>query len=234
MNGLEARYATLSELRTKLRRRLGFVTTGPAASLNTGIMDDFLQEGHDLLYEELKMSPARKKTVITLAAGQYLYDWHNDTDDEDIDPGNVKKVWIAVGDTIVEELVQGITERMRAFDSYRTYPSRYDTLNGQIELYPIPDAAYGLTVEYLAPKARFTQDSDRPSVPDRLILLYAIANAKAHYRHPDATAAGTTYAKLLALTKSKQHENRRYVMRSGAEVPEQVVATADGYKLRVR
>lgn len=42
-------------------------------------------------------------------------------------------------------------------------PVRYDTLNGQIELWPVPDrAGYGLLVEYIAGKPRFSQDTDRP------------------------------------------------------------------------
>ncbi|WP_269315479.1 hypothetical protein [Oxalobacter aliiformigenes] len=32
----------------------------------------------------------RKKTVITLEKGSYLYDWHNDIEDENIDPGLAK------------------------------------------------------------------------------------------------------------------------------------------------
>jgi hypothetical protein len=33
---------------------------------------------------------------------------------------------------------------------------------------------------------RFTQDADRATLDDEMVLLHALANGKAHYRHPDA------------------------------------------------
>lgn len=234
MNGLESRNRTLGELRTELRARLGFIESGPAAAGNSAALNSFLQEGHDLIYDELQPSPARKKTSIRLMPGQFLYDYHNDTDDEPIDPGTVRKVWIEHDGSIVSRLVQGISEQERAFES-RSYPTKYDTLNGQMELWPVPAQQYNLFIEYLAPKPRFAQDQDRPGVPDRLVFLYALANAKAHYRQPDAQAAGASFTKALSKEKMKQHENRRYVMPTGGEQPPQaqVVHDANGAKLRI-
>src|SRR5687768_14915564 len=231
MNGLEERNRTLGELRTELRGRLGFVQSGPAASGNTPILNSFLQEGHDFLYDELKPSPARKKAIIRLMPGQHLYDYHNDKEDEPIDPGTVSKVWLELDGNNISTLAQGIAPHLRAFES-RSYPTRYDTLNGQMELWPVPSQQYDLYIEYLAPKPRFTQDQDRPGVPDRLVFLYALANAKAHYRQPDAQAAGATFTKMLATAKARQHENRRYVMATGKEEARQaqVVQTANGFK----
>lgn len=232
MSGLRARYKTLGELRTELRARLGFILQGPAAANNQAVLDSFLQEGHAVVYETLNPSPARKKTTIRLQPGEWLYDYHNDVEDEPIDPGNVLSIWVAISDTIREPLSQGISEADRAFET-RQWPERYDTLNGQMELYPVPDQEYDLIVEYIAGPGRFTQDSDRSSVPDRLVFSYALANAKAHYRHPDAQAAATTYSTLMDSAKSKQHENRRYVKGKAISQDPQVVATASGYKLRV-
>lgn len=228
---LEARNRTLAELRTELRARLGFIQSGPAAAGNTGTLNSFLQEAHDFVYDELKPSPARKQTAIRLMPGQWLYDYHNDKEDEPIDPGTVSKVWLESDGRTIGALVQGIAPHLRAFES-RSYPTRYDTLNGQMELWPVPERQYDLFIEYLAPKPRFVQDQDRPGVPDRLIFLYALANAKAHYRQPDAQAAGASFSKMLASAKAKQHENRRYVMATGKEeAPRaQVVRTADGFK----
>ena len=235
MSVLNSRNRTLGELRTELRTRLGFVQSGPAASGNAALLNSFLHEGHDFLYDELKPTPARKKTSIRLMPGQYLYDYHNDTEDEDIDPGTVKAIWLEMGGGTVVTMTQGITRHDRAFSETRSYPARYDTLNGQLEIYPVPDEQYDLFIEYLAPKPRFSQDQDRPGVPDRLLFLYALANAKSHYRHPDAQAAGTTFTKMLNTTKAKQHENRRYIKATGKEVsaPAQVVASGDGFKLRI-
>lgn len=234
MNGLTERNRTLGELMTELRARLGFMTQGSAASGNEATIKSFLQEAHDYVYDELEPPVLRKKATIALTAGSYLYDWHNDAEAEDIDPGNVMSVWVKVSDTIREPLRQGIDEHDRSFDTLREQPQKYDTLNGQIEVWPVPERDYDLIVEYIAGKGRFEQASDRPSVPDRLVFLYALANAKAHYRHPDAQASATSFQNMLGKAKMKQRENRRYFAKGEVERGEsQVVRTANGgYTLR--
>jgi hypothetical protein len=234
MSGLQSRYKTLGQLRTDLRIRLGFIAQGPAAANNQATLDSFLQEAHDYVYGELNPSPARHKSIIQLQPGEVAYDYHDDILDEDIDPGNIISVWVKISDTIRQELAQGITEYDRSMADFRSWPERYDTLAGQIELYPVPDQAYDLIIEHIRLQGRFEQDADRPSVPHRLVFQYALANAKAHYRHPDAQAAATTFTNMLAREKGKQHEGRRYIKPTGAaELCEpQVVLTAGGYRLR--
>lgn len=225
MNGLIQRHRTLGELLAELKARLGFVAQGPASNNNNPVMISFLQEAHDYVYDQLNPTPMRKKTIITLEQGSTLYDWHNDLEDEDIDPGLVMSVWIIDGDSRTQ-LVQGISEADREDDS-RTVPVKYETLNGQIELWPIPDRSYGLLVEYIASKPRFAQSADRPGVPDRLVLLYAIANAKAHFRHPDSQSVAVLFNTKLRLEKIKQHENRRFFL-NGQYRKKRTVSGSDG------
>jgi len=233
MNPISHRYRTLGDLRRRLRARLGFMTQGPAAESNREALDDILQEAHAYVCEQVQVSVLRKKTAIRLSPGSFLYDWHNDEEDEDIDPGRVLSVWVAESDTLRSPLVQGITERHREFaDSLRDAPSRYDTLSGQIELWPIPDRAYDLLIEYEAGPTRFAQDADRPSVPDELVFQLALATAKAHYRHADAQVAGEKFEVMLRKFKATQHEGRRYVAGQYEDVGFHVVRTADGYRLR--
>lgn len=234
MNGLTERYRTLGELMTELRARLGFVTQGSASKNNDVVIKSFLQEANDYVFGELEPPAMRKKTVINLVAGSYLYDWHNDTEDEDIDPGRVLSVWVKVGDTMREPLTQGITENDRSLDAIRQQPEKYDHLNGQIELWPIPDQSYELLVEYTADKPRFDRASDRTGVPDRLVFLYALAMAKSHYRHPDTQASATTFQSMLAKEKMKQRANRRYFMQGDTTRGDSQVARTGngGYTLR--
>lgn len=233
MNGLEQRNRTFGELLTELKARLSFVAQGPSSNNNNPVLSSFLQEGHDYIYRKLKPTPARKKTTITITAGSFLYDFHNDIEDENIDPASVRSMWILIDGVQRIQLMQGIPESLREFTE-RSYPTRYDNLNGQIELWPIPERTYPLVIEYIAPQPRFSQPADRPGVPDRLILLYAIANAKAHYRHPDAQAAGATFAEMLRMEQGDQHENRRYIVNDCHGAPEMVRSTPDGYKMTVR
>jgi hypothetical protein len=165
--------------------------------------------------------------------GSNLYDWHDDANDVDIDPGQVRAIHIKVSDTIREPLTQGITETDRSNASIRQQPSKYDTLNGQLEVWPIPGQTYELIIEHIAVKGRFDRMSDRTSVPDRLVFLYALANAKAHYRHPDAQVPAKTFELMLNKEKSKQKENQRYfVATGGASREAQVARTEGGYSLR--
>ncbi len=234
MNGLESRNRTLGELMTELRSRLGFMVQGVAAKNNDGVIKSFLQEAHEYVFGELEPPDMRKKTTITLRPGSMLYDWHNDKEDEIIDPTRVLSVWIVTSDTLREQLRQGITEQDRSFASLRECPQKYDNLDGQMEVWPIPEREYPLVIEYTAERNRFDRSSDRCSVPDRLVFLYALATAKAHYRHPDAQASATTFTNMLNKVKNRQKENRRYFFKGESTDSRsmQVAKTANGYTLR--
>lgn len=233
MNGLAERNKTLGELLTELRVRLGFVAQGSAAKNNEATLKSYLQEAHDFVYAELDPPAMRKESIIPLQANSSMYDWHDDAADEDIDPASVISVWVKVSDTIREPLAYGITQNDKSFETLRQQPQKYDTLNGQLQVWPVPDRAYDLIVEHTALKSRFTQASDRPSVPDRLVFLYALANAKAHYRHPDAQAPAQAFQTMLNKEKTRQKEGRRYFAAPGGQAREaQVARTANGYRLR--
>lgn len=233
MNGLSERNRTLGELMTELRSRLGFVTQGSASKNNETVIKSFLQEAHDFVFSELQPPAQRKKTSIQVQAGSYLYDWHNDAEDEGIDPGKVISIWLKESDTIRTPLTQGITEADRSLDTIQQQPEKYDHLNGQIELWPIPGRPYELIVEYIADQNRFDRQNDRPSVPDRLVLLYALATGKAHYRHPDAQPAAVTFQNMLNKEKFRQKENKRFFSSNPDRGDSQVVRTANGgYTLR--
>lgn len=228
-NPLRSRERTLGEMMTELKARLGFVTQGSASKLIDPNLCSFCQEGHEYVYEQLGAPLSRKRTTITLVPNERLYDWHNDLEDEDIDPQQVVEVHLYDSDTSEYALVQGITESMRSDKDSRTAPTRYDTLNGQLELWPIPDQAYLLIVIYDEGISRFTQPQDRPCVPYRLVFLYALASAKAHYQHPDAQTAGQIFQQAMALYKAKRLENKRFsVIHRHEDCSRQVKRLPDG------
>lgn len=234
MNPLTERNRTFAELAAELRARLGFVSQGSSASANDAIIRSFLQEAHDYVSTELDPAPLRTLSTITAVAGSRLFDWHDDTADQDIDPGGVISVWVKISETDRQRLRQGITEDERSYSDLRQAPERYDTLGGQLEIWPTPERDYDLVIEHTASVGRFEQPTDRPGVPDRLLFLYALAQAKSHYRHPDAQASAATFQNLLSKTKMRQKENRRYFMASGGgHSSQQVVRGSDGsYRLR--
>lgn len=234
MNAITSRNRTLGELMTELRARLGFVTQGSASRQNEVVIKSFLQEAHDFVFEKLQPPAQRKKATFTLQPNSFIYDWYNDAEDEPIDPGRVLSIWLIESDNKRRQLVQGISEADRANSNIRQFPERYDHLNGQLELYPIPGREYKMVIEYTADKSRFSQAGDRPSVPDRLVFLYALATAKSHYRHPDAQPAAAAFQTMLDSERMKQKENKRFFANlSDVKRTPQAVRTSDGrYTLR--
>jgi len=233
MNGLAERNKTLGELLTELRVRQGFVAQGSAAKNNEATLKSYLQEAHDFVYAELDPPAMRKESIIPLQANSSMYDWHDDAADEDIDPAGVISVWVKVSGTNREQLTYGINQNNKSFEDQRQQPQKYDTLNGQLQVWPTPERVYDLIVEHTAVKSRFTQANDRPSVPHRLVFLYALANAKAHYRHPDAQAPAQAFQTMLNKEKTRQKEGRRYFASPGGDARQaQVARTSDGYCLR--
>lgn len=227
-NTLRNRNRTLGELLVELKARLGFQTQGASTMLADPLFISFLQEAHDYVFEALGAPLSSKRTTIKLSTGSKLYDFHNDEEDEPIDPHGVESIHIYDTETSQYKLKQGITEQMRCDDVTRSAPERYDIINGQIELWPTPDQEYPMVVLYQQSANRFTQQSDRCSVPDRLVLLYAIASAKAHYNHRDAQTAGNIFQKYLRIEKQKQHDNMTYSVKPRPESARQVRRTGDG------
>lgn len=234
-NSLIQRGRTYGELLTELRARLSFVAQGPSAANNAAVLGSILREAHDTVYTLVRPSPMRKKTTIILEQGSHRYDWHNDIEDQNIDPYSVLGIWIIAPDgTTRHPLTQGIPETCWQ-DTSRGRPTRFDTLNGQIQLHPIPDKPYGLLIEYHEDPPRFCQDADRTAVNHRLVLLYAIYLAKSHYHHTDANVAMESFRALLARHRAEQHQLARYYITPlTTETPSRatVTSTATGYTYR--
>lgn len=235
MNGLNERNRTMGELLTELRARLGFMTQGAAALTNETTIKSFLREAHDYVYAALDPPVLRQLARISLSGGSCLYDWHDDVRDADIDPAQVLSVWLEPMGQVDQatRLAQGIDPGYRSEHSLAAQPLRYDTLDGQIELCPVPDQVATLVVEHIAAKSRFEQAADRTSVPDRLVFLYALATAKAHYRHPDAQASAASFQNMLSIEKSKQKGNRRFFVKGSSRSESALVGRgANGYRLQ--
>lgn len=197
-------FQTLGELRSKLAKRLGFGAAG-SAGINSGILDSFLQDAQDQLFDQFEWRNLIKYDEKMTGVGQDLYDWA-----ADCDPINILKIAIHDG-TRWALMNEGIDWAMRSDDAQNT-PGRYERYS-QMEVWPAPDSQYIIRRYYVATPGRFTQDNDRASLDDGLIFLHALANAKAHYRHPDAT----TYANQLnaKLEKLKGKNRGKSVHRRG-------------------
>ena len=107
------------------------------------------------------------------------------------------------------------------------FPTRWDILNEstsrgevrpKLELWPTPDAAYKLKLEYNAALGPLEEDSDTTTINPQLVLLHGIVTMKAHYQQPDYNLyAGQLQAllgRLKTIALQAGGSTRRYFKRT--------------------
>ena len=227
-NPLSRRQKTMGELLSELRSRWGFIAQGSSSMANDQILISFLQEAAEIVVADLGIPFFKRLTTIQVVKGSKLYDWHDDENDEDINPQDVRALYIADGVDQRYRLIEGITEGMRA-DIQQSMPSHFDRTGGQIELWPVPERDYGLVVEWDSTHYKFTEKTDRCPVSSRLIFLRALATAKAHYRMPDAQQTAASYNELLSYERGRNVTDKHYSLSNKrSDGGYQVAVGADG------
>lgn len=195
-------YRTLGELRAELAIRLGFGATG-SAGINAPILNSFLRNGQEQLFSQFDWLGQIKYDEKTTGLGQTLYDWA-----DDCSPLRVRE--IAVNDSSIwRPMTEGITWDMRSSVQYGSVPTRFERFQ-QMEIWPEPDDRYVIRRYYVASPSRFTQDNDRATIDDSLVLLHAIANAKLHYKQPDGETYGNQLQAMMSRLKSQNRRNVVY------------------------
>lgn len=225
--GLREREDTLGNMLTDLRVRLGFVSQGPASRNNEAILKSFLQDAVEYVWGKIEHFPEKKIARIRLLPEEALYDFHDDKEDIDISPNEIIKMTIADGVNRYP-LLRGISEALRA-ERDVGIPSRWDILDGQIELYPIPESdRLTLCVEHYDNSYRFERYTDRCPVPSRLAFLCALAQAKAHYHQQDAQSVAAMFQNMLSNYRGKQVNGLHVSARHPGTRRWYVTRTADG------
>jgi len=194
---------TLGVLRSELLVRLGFAAQGAAAGNMVPAADSFLRRAQEFLYWHYTFNELKKVYDWTLNAGQTLYDWP-----DDMDPRQASVLRVSQNGEWFP-LKEGVEYYHDTDVETRTYPQRYDR-KAQLEIYPEPDVTYTLRCDYYSRLGRFTQDNDRCTVDDYLVFSYALAKAKAHYKHADAQSYVDDVSTMLRKLKSKVHGDKRY------------------------
>ncbi len=193
--------ATLSELRTKLLSGLGFSAQGTVIP----IANSFLARAQEYLYWEYEFNELRLVTDYTTGVGETLYDYH-----DTVHPDQIIEVRVLYNDVWIP-MEEGIEYYHDTVVGNRYYPRRFDR-RAQLELWPEPDAQYAFQVEHYQRLGRFTQNSDRCTVDEFLILNLALAWAKEHYGQDDAA----TYYKMVEINLKRRrratHGEKRYVV----------------------
>jgi hypothetical protein len=203
---------TLLSLRTELAQRLGFSSSGSGAILQASLLNSALRSGQEQIYYEfgdLLTHRINDNEPGATVADQVLYEFPLDCDP--LKPLTISVQRISGG--IYSELQVGIgvlAHNVLPVMNKR-WPSNYDIRNHavvagvvkpMIELWPTPDQAYNLKLEYNAALGRFEEDGDLSTIQPQLILLHAIVTMKAHYQQADYQLYASQLSGLLGRIKA--------------------------------
>lgn len=214
-------YRTLGELRSELLTRLGMGAMGASGASQT-LMDSFLRNGQYQLYRAQDWKHLTDYKDVTTGVSQNLYDYPvAGTMDATIGCARDKRVTKIETDISGQflEIGEGITTAMWSTMDTQGNPERYERYK-QILIYPKSDAAYTLRIWFVGDLQPFLNQDDRASLDDEMILLHAVTNGKAHYRHPDASLYKGQLESLLGSLRGQSFKNGGVYRRDAAPAPE--------------
>lgn len=181
-------YRTLGELRSTLQARLGMGAMGSSGGASQSLMNSLLSNAQTQLYHAQDWKHLIDYADKALGVGQNLLDYPAaGTMNASIGCTRDRRVLRieTVQNGQWRRMVEGIsTEHWSTMDT-QSFPTRFDRY-AQVMVYPKADQVYTLRFWFVGDLGRFTQDGDRASLDDEMILLHAVTNGKAHYRQPDA------------------------------------------------
>lgn len=205
-------YRTLETLRTELLARLGMAGMGASGGANLTSIDSFLRNGQAQLYRMQDWRHLTDYQDKDLGAEQNLLDYP----DSGVMTGKscARDKRILKVETIYSgqylQLQEGITTDMWSTMDTLSQPIRYERY-AQMLIYPKANQVYTVRIWFIADMDPFTENDNTATLDDEMILLHALANAKAHYRQPDApTYQGQLNTLLASLRGQSFGENGVY------------------------
>jgi hypothetical protein len=198
-------YRTLGELRADIQVRLGFGTAGQSGVVNAPLVDSMLRSAQNQLYEQFEWSNLQSVQLRTTGQNQQFYDYPSDCNVD-----KIQGIYLTYGGQNFQ-LKEGIEATQRGFP-ISSVPCRFERRD-QIEIWPVPQAIYPLRFEYTKTLGPFTANSDRCSLPDEIVLLHALSNAKAHYRQPDSKEYASQLDAMMQRIKARHRGNKVYSSR---------------------
>lgn len=207
-------YRTLLQLRQAIMRRLGWgnqLDNPPPGSAE--MIDSFLYEAQYNLYYRFETLRLDRFFTWQLIPGVNLYGLGENIDDCDkrFNPDKLRWVGCIREGGLWTYLIAGIPPVLNSYPETCTYPIRY-AIRQCIEVWPIPAENAGQLVlkagAYLGP---FVEDDDVASIDDSLVFALALADAKAHYRQPDADRYVQRAEVLLNGLAAGTHGTNRYI-----------------------
>jgi len=199
----------LGSLRQELRDRLGYASAGSQAGPGGAIMDSFLRQAQEQLYWEYTPREMVKQSVITTQDGQTLYDWPDICNPDRLLRVNARDT--TASSSTRWKLTEGIEYQHDDYATPKSKPLRYERRD-QMEIWPQPDGnQYRIDLEFVKRLDAFSVDADLITLDADLVLMLALSNAKAHYRHSDSNVYAQQLVQMLNRVKSGTQGAKRFV-----------------------
>ena len=212
---------TLAQMREYLMIRLGWgamVSTplpGVAVTLNS-----FLRDAQEQIYRQYKVFRLERFFTWPLLTGVRFYDLPDNEDvcTKKIDPRMITWVGISEGDNFWRQLVCGIKPEFY-YGDISSWPTHYE-IRQCIEVWPPPSSDdWKLRIKGYFGLLPLEVDTDVNTIDYEAIQLFALANAKAHYGHPDAANYMGQYRDYIGAVTAGSHHTRRYVPNTEQSYP---------------
>jgi hypothetical protein len=179
-------------------------------------LNTLLREAQDTIMVRYPALRTERWFSWPLTAGERFYNLPDNAEQtatpactKQLDPNRV--TWVGYQrDTVRVSLRAGIPPQVIGYDM-SGWPERYE-IRQCIEIWPAPDATAGtLLVKGRFKVSPFTADADVATVDDHAIFLLALANAKSHYKQPDAQTYYSQFQVHLEALVAGTHTTRRYL-----------------------
>lgn len=214
-------YRTLAELRAELLARLGMAAMGASGGANATLIDSFLRNGQAQLYRMQDWKHLIDYQDKTLGTSQNLLDYPNAGVMSTRGCSRDKRILDVqtVYGGQYRQVKEGISmDHWNTMDTL-SYPARHERF-AQILIYPKADTTYTVRFWFVGDLDPFTEAADRATLDDEMIMLHALANAKAHYRQPDAATYQGQLNTLLASLRGQSFGSNGVYRRDDRPAPE--------------
>lgn len=207
-------YRTLQQLRNAVMRRLGWgnqLANPPPGAVD--MINSFLYEAQYMLYYRFESLRLERWFTWQLVDGVGLYGLGDNIDDcsKRINPDKINYVGVVRPGNLWTPLIAGIPPMLNSYPDSSGYPIRYE-VRQCIQVWPVPDNGAGqLVIKGQFDLLPFAADGDVASIDDSLVFAFALANAKAHYRQPDADRYVQQTEVLLNALVAGTHTTQRYI-----------------------
>lgn len=214
-------YRTLGELRAELLARLGMGAMGASGGSNGTLITSFLRNGQAQLYRMQDWKHLIDYQDKTLGTSQNLVDYPNAGVMSGRGAARDKRILDV--QTVYGGQYRQVKEGIR-MDDWNTmdtlsFPARHERY-AQILIYPKANATYTVRIWFVGDLDPFTEEDHRATLDDEMVLLHALANAKSHYRHPDAQTYQGQLNTLLASLRGQSFGSNGVYRRDDSPPPE--------------